>query len=101
MKFYNFKEEDYIKDWMEEQLKNFVKKYIEVIITGFKLFLAFLPIQMLLTYYTGFYVKVECIPLVILSFGLIWDALENMHEKRIEGRIRANLALPKLVVKED
>ena len=95
VKFYDFQQEDSIKDWIAEQLKNLMTKIIDIIVTGILMYIALIPFASLLNYFTGYHIPRRQMPLMIISYGFIWSAGEKIHSIFVNGKMKANAALPK------
>ncbi len=93
--FYKFPKEDSIDDWIKDKNKSFIKKSIDIVVTGLFIQIALFPFMSLLNYFTGFAYSPRLYPLFIVSYGLIWDAWEKIHTRIVNGKVRANLSLPK------
>ncbi len=95
VKFYDFQEEDSIKEWITEKVKDLITKVIDLIITGILVYIAIIPFAYLLKYFTGYYIPRSKIPLIIISYGFIWAAGEKIHGIFVNGKMKANAALPR------
>jgi len=96
VKFYEFKQEDHIGHWIANKIIGLFVKIIDVVVTGVLMQVALFPFHQMLFHFGGFTVPVQMIPVWIVSYGLIWAACEKIHESIVEGRIKANQALPKI-----
>ena len=95
IEFYNLPFESNIDDWIKNLTKKLLKKSIDILITGMLIQICLFPFYWALHYFTGFLIPLEFSWIFIISYGLIWNAWENVHERLVEGKIRANHALPK------
>lgn len=95
VKFYDFQQEDSIKDWLTETFKDLITKVIDIIITGILVYIALIPFGSVLKYFTGYHILQSQIPTMIISYGFIWAAGEKIHTIFVNGRMKANAALPR------
>ena len=93
--FYDFQQEESITDWITEQFKTLITKVIDIIITGILIYIALIPLASLLNYFTGYYIPRRQISIMIISYGFIWSAGEKIHTIFVNGKMKANAALPK------
>lgn len=93
---YGFTEEDNITDWLVETNKKFIRFIIDIIITGICVQISLFVPYVLLSYFTGFYIPLKLIPITIISYGFFWNGWERIHDKLVEGRIKSNMAMPKV-----
>ena len=95
VKFYDFQKEDSITDWLIERFKELMTSIIDLIVTGILVYIALIPFASLLNYFTGYHIPRRQIPLMIISYGFIWSAGEKIHSIFVNGKMKANAALPK------
>ena len=93
--FYRFPREESISDWIKEKNNKFVRKSLDIVITGIFIQIAIFPFLFVFNYFTDFYIQLKLIPLFIVSYGFIWDAGEKIHAKIVNGRVKANSSLPR------
>ena len=91
--FCNYSKEEYIDDLIKTQVKKFIVHGLNILITGFKMTLALLPFYFLIYHFTGFLIPPLLNLIFFISYGVLWDMLETMHNIRVEGKIKANKAI--------
>ena len=95
VKFYDFQKEDSIKDWITDKFKDLITLVIDLVVTGILIYIALIPFASLLNYFTGYHIPQSKIPLMIISYGFIWAAGEKIHTIFVNGKMKANAALPR------
>ena len=86
VEYYNFPEKEYIEPWLKQKKQETLQFILEIILSGIILHLVLFPLYSLLTYFTGYHIPIQLVPVFIISYGLMTFVVKETYSGITKGR---------------